>query len=207
MKFRNISDDLQIQLSETANINTKNIIKPGLDYIPATGKVLDKDDLLYGVDSVLDGWLTAGRFSNEFESKLTDYFNASSSLLVNSGSSANLIAFYTLTSPKLGNRQIKPGDEIITVAAGFPTTVNPLIQYGCIPVFLDEDLPTYNIDCTKLEEAITIKTKAIMIAHTLGNPFNLEVVTEIAKKYNQNDFHLIQATLLAKKIDSLFYLY
>ena len=128
---------------------------------------------------------------------------AKTSLLVNSGSSANLVAFYALTSPKLGERQIKPGDEVITVGAGFPTTVNPLIQYGCRPVVLDVDIPTYNIDTTLLEEAVTSRTKAIMIAHTLGNPFNLAEVTRVAEKYNlwliEDDCDSLGATYNGKK--------
>jgi CDP-6-deoxy-D-xylo-4-hexulose-3-dehydrase len=184
MKYKNIDDALLTCLHQVANKNVKRIIRPGQDYIPVSGKILDEEDIIYGVDAMLDGWLTAGRFARDFEQQFAQYFGSNYSLLVNSGSSANLVAFYTLTSPKLGDRQLKPGDEVITVAAGFPTTVNPLIQYGCIPVYLDEHIPTYNIDVTKLEEAISEKTKAIMIAHTLGNPFNLAEVTRIAQKYN-----------------------
>jgi CDP-6-deoxy-D-xylo-4-hexulose-3-dehydrase len=132
---------------------------------------------------MMDAWFTAGRFSLKLERELSRYMGSRFSLLVNSGSSANLLAFYALTSPKLGERAIKPGDEIITVAAGFPTTINPILQFGCIPIFLDIDIPTYNILADQIESAITPKTKAIMLAHTLGNPFNLSVVIEIAKKY------------------------
>lgn len=181
---------------------TKNII-PGENYIPVTGKVLDEDDILLGVDSMLDAWLTAGRYSEEFERKLSRYMGSRFSFLVNSGSSANLLAFYALTSPKLGERAIKPGDEIITVAAGFPTTINPMLQFGCIPVFLDIDIPTYNIKAEQIESSITPKTKAIMIAHTLGNPFNLDVVMSIAKKYNlwviEDDCDSLGATYNEKK--------
>ncbi|TWI93810.1 CDP-6-deoxy-D-xylo-4-hexulose-3-dehydrase [Mucilaginibacter frigoritolerans] len=184
MNYKNIDAILEKQLFEIAKKNTTQNIIAGVNYIPVSGKVITEDDLLLGVDAVLDGWLTAGRFSKQFEADLAAYFGSFHAIAVNSGSSANLVAFYTLTSPKLGDRQIKPGDEIITVAAGFPTTVNPLIQYGCIPVILDEHIPTYNIDTEKLEEAVSPKTKAIMIAHTLGNPFNLAEVTRIAKKYN-----------------------
>lgn len=184
MNYKHIDPILEKQLFEIAKKNTTQNIIAGENYIPVSGKVITPDDLLLGVDSVLDGWLTAGRFSRQFEKDLAAYFGSFHALAVNSGSSANLVAFYALTSPKLGERQIKPGDEIITVAAGFPTTVNPLIQYGCLPVFLDEHIPTYNIDTEKLEEAVTPKTKAIMIAHTLGNPFNLAEVSRIAKKYN-----------------------
>ncbi len=173
-------DDLVTQIKE----RVKNEIVPGVNYIPVTGKLLDEKDILFGVDAVLDGWLTTGRFSNEFEKQFASFFGSRFSVLVNSGSSANLLAFYSLTSPKLGDRAIKLGDEIITVAAGFPTTVNPIIQFGCIPVFIDVDIPTYNIIADRIETAITPKTKAIMLAHTLGNPFNLSVVMSIAKKYN-----------------------
>ena len=184
MSYKHIDPILEKQLFEIAKKNTTQNIVAGENYIPVSGKVITADDLLLGVDSVLDGWLTAGRFSRQFEKDLAAYFGSFHALAVNSGSSANLVAFYALTSPKLGERQIKPGDEIITVAAGFPTTVNPLIQYGCLPVFLDEHIPTYNIDTERLEEAVTPKTKAIMIAHTLGNPFNLAEVSRVAKKYN-----------------------
>lgn len=184
MEFKNFDGELANSLREIAHRRVQQEIIAGEDYIPVTGKVLDADDLLIGVDATLDGWLTTGRFGPKFERAFAKYFGSITSLLVNSGSSANLTAFYTLTSPKLGNRQIKPGDEVITVAAGFPTTVNPMIQYGCVPVFIDVELGTYNIIVDRIEEAISSKTKAIMIAHALGNPFNLEKVMEIARKYN-----------------------
>ncbi|MFN9321887.1 MAG: lipopolysaccharide biosynthesis protein RfbH [Chitinophagales bacterium] len=184
MEFKNFSGDLAESLREIASKRVKQEIVAGEDYIPVTGKVLDADDLLIGVDATLDGWLTTGRFGPKFERAFAKYFGSLTSLLVKSGSSANLTAFYTLTSPKLGDGQIKPGDEVITVAAGFPTTVNPMIQYGCVPVFIDVELGTYNIIVDRIEEAISSKTKAIMIAHALGNPFNLEKVMEIARKYN-----------------------
>jgi len=183
-KFKNFSGDLELTLSRIAREKVSKVIRPGEDYIPVTGKVLDADDILFGVDAMLDGWLTTGRFGKKFEFQFAKYFGSKFSLLVNSGSSANLVAFYTLTSPKLGERQIKPGDEVITVAAGFPTTVNPMIQYGAIPVFIDVDIPTYNVKAELIEQAISPKTKAIMMAHTLGNPFNLDVVMEVARKYN-----------------------
>jgi CDP-6-deoxy-D-xylo-4-hexulose-3-dehydrase len=183
--YKNIaSDDLRNQLSEVISKNIHQQIIPGENYIPVTGKVLDVDDILHGVDATLDAWLTTGRYAKVFERDFAAYFGSKAAVLVNSGSSANLVAFYALTSPSLGDRAVKSGDEVITVAAGFPTTVNPIVQFGCIPVFLDVDIPTYNIDVTKLEEAIGPKTKAIMIAHALGNPFNIEAVTAIAKKYN-----------------------
>jgi CDP-6-deoxy-D-xylo-4-hexulose-3-dehydrase len=151
----------------------------------------------------MDAWLTAGRFSVLFERDFARYLGSRFSFLVNSGSSANLLAFYTLTSPKLGGRAIKPGDEVITVAAGFPTTVNPMIQFGCIPVFVDVEIPTYNIKVEDIEKAISPKTKAIMIAHALGNPFNLNVVAAIAKKYNlwliEDDCDSLGATYNGKK--------
>jgi CDP-6-deoxy-D-xylo-4-hexulose-3-dehydrase len=183
-KYKNIDEALEAQLKQAIVPNITKIIVPGQDYIPVTGKVLDVDDLMYGVDATIDGWLTTGRFGPKFEQKLAKWFGCKSSLVVNSGSSANLVAFYALTSPKLGDRAIKPGDEIITVAAGFPTTVNPMIQFGCVPVFIDIDIPTYNIKAELIEQAVTPKTKAIMMAHTLGNPFNLEEVMRVAKKYN-----------------------
>ena len=203
MILKNIDSHLSHELSKIIESKVNKIITPGKDYIPVTGKVLDKNDLLFGVDAVLDGWLTTGRYAAEFERTLANYFGSRFSLLVNSGSSANLVAFYTLTSPKLGDRAIRPGDEVITVAAGFPTTVNPMIQFGCIPVFIDIDIPTYNINIELLEDAITPKTKAIMLAHTLGNPFNLDAVMGIAKKYNlwviEDDCDSLGATYRNKK--------
>jgi CDP-6-deoxy-D-xylo-4-hexulose-3-dehydrase len=157
---------------------------PGLDLIPPSGKLLDGEELKLMVEASLDGWLTAGRFNDAFEQGLANFLGVKYLLTVNSGSSANLIAFNTLTSPKLGKRAIKPGDEVISVAAGFPTTVNPIIQHGAVPVFVDIEIPTYNIDANLVEAAITDKTKAIMLAHTLGNPFNLNVITALCKKYS-----------------------
>jgi len=184
---------------------TRTIV-PGKDYIPVTGKIIDEQDVLLGIEATMDAWLTAGRFSVQLERELARYFGSRFSFLVNSGSSANLLAFYTLTSPKLGERAIKPGDEIITVAAGFPTTVNPMIQFGCVPVFVDVDIPTYNIKAEDIEKAISPKTKAIMIAHALGNPFNLEAVMEVAKKYNlwvvEDDCDSLGATYNGKKTGS-----
>jgi CDP-6-deoxy-D-xylo-4-hexulose-3-dehydrase len=178
-------------------------IIPGEHYIPVTGKIIDEQDIMTGVESVLDAWLTAGRFASQFERELARFFGSRFSLLVNSGSSANLLAFYTLTSTKLGDRALQPGDEVISVAAGFPTTVNPIIQFGCVPVFLDIDIPTYNIKAEEIELAITPKTKAIFIAHTLGNPFNLDVVMDVAKKHNlwviEDDCDSLGATYRGKK--------
>lgn len=186
--------------------NLKRTIVPGKDYIPVSGKVLDENDIMMGLEAVLDGWLTAGRFSLQFEREIARYFGSRFSLLVNSGSSANLLAFYTLTSPKLGDRALMPGDEVITVAASFPTTVNPVFQFGCVPVFLDIDIPTYNIKAEDIEAAVSPKTKAIFVAHTLGNPFNLEVVMSVAKKYNlwviEDDCDSLGATFKGKKTGS-----
>lgn len=156
---------------------------PGQTPVPVSGKVIGEKELQLMVEASLDGWLTTGRFNAEFERRLAEYLGVKYLITVNSGSSANLVAFSTLTSPKLGDRAIKRGDEVIGVAAGFPTTVNPIIQFGAVPVFVDVDLATHNIDAAKIEAAITPKTKAVMLAHSLGNPFNLEVVTSLCKKY------------------------
>lgn len=157
---------------------------PGKTVVPPSGKLIGAEELQMMVEASLDGWLTTGRFNDAFEERLAKFLGVKYLITVNSGSSANLVAFSALTSPKLGDRAIKPGDEVIGVAAGFPTTVNPIIQFGAIPVFVDVELGTYNIDVTKLEAAISPKTKAIMLAHTLGNPYNLEVITAICKKHN-----------------------
>lgn len=157
---------------------------PGETIIPPSGKVLGSAELENMVDASLDGWLTTGRFNELFEKKLADFLGVDFALSVNSGSSANLVAFSALTSPKLGDKAIKKGDEVIGVAAGFPTTVNPIIQFGAIPVFVDVDMTTHNIDVELIESAITPKTKAILLAHTLGNPFNVGKVKEICEKYN-----------------------
>jgi CDP-6-deoxy-D-xylo-4-hexulose-3-dehydrase len=156
---------------------------PGNVHIPASGKVVGKPEVSNMIDASLDAWLTTGRFNAEFESRLAQFVGVPHAMTVNSGSSANLVAFATLTSPKLGERAIKPGDEVITVAASFPTTVNPILQHGAIPVFVDVDIPTYNIDVAKLDAALSEKTRAIMVAHTLGNPFNLKAVTEFARRH------------------------
>ena len=156
---------------------------PGNSAIPPSGKLIGAPELKNMVEASLDGWLTTGRFNDAFETRLAQYLGVEYLITVNSGSSANLVAFNTLTSPKLGERAIKPGDEVIGVAAGFPTTVNPILQYGAIPVFVDVELGTYNIDVGQLEAAISPKTKAIMLAHTLGNPYNLSEVIRFAKKY------------------------
>ncbi len=158
--------------------------EPGVTVIPPSGKLIGFDEISNMVDASLDGWLTSGRFNAEFEKNLAKFIGINNLITVNSGSSANLVAFSTLTSPKLGVRAIQKGDEVITVAAGFPTTVNPIIQYGAVPVFVDVDSETHNIDTNLIEAAVTQKTKAIMLAHSLGNPFNLDVITSICNKYN-----------------------
>ncbi len=157
---------------------------PGKSPIPSSGKSIGNLEIKNLVSSSLDGWLTTGRFNKEFQDKLSNFLKVKSLITVNSGSSANLIAFSSLTSPLHKERAIKPGDEVISVAAGFPTTVNPIFQNNAVPVFVDVKLPTYNINENLIEEAISKKTKAIMLAHTLGNPFNLSKITDLCKKYN-----------------------
>ena len=163
--------------------NQKKEFKEG-DRIPYASRVYDKEEMVNLVDSSLEFWLTSGRYTDEFEKKLADYLQVRFCSLVNSGSSANLVAFMALTSPLLGERRIKRGDEIITVACGFPTTIAPAIQYGVVPVFVDVKIPQYNIDVTMLEAALSEKTKAVMIAHTLGNPFDLQTVKAFCDKHN-----------------------
>jgi CDP-6-deoxy-D-xylo-4-hexulose-3-dehydrase len=155
----------------------KKVFVPG-DRIPYAGRVFDEKEIASLVDSALDFWLTTGRYSEKFEKDFAQFLGVKYCSLTNSGSSANLLAFMALTSPKLGDKRIRRGDEVITVAAGFPTTVAPIIQYGSVPVFVDVTLPTYNIDCSQLEQALSTKTKAVMVAHTLGNPFDLSAVKD-----------------------------
>ena len=162
---------------------------PGETYIPPSGKVLDADDCAHLIDASLDMWLTAGRFAAQFEPTLAKKFGKKLSKLTVSGSAANLLAFSTLTSWKLGNERIKPGDEVITVAAGFPTTVAPIVQNGCVPVFVDVDVATHNVDVSAVRKAVTEKTKAIMIAHSLGNPFDVLAIQKICK---ENNLYLIE---------------
>jgi len=157
---------------------------PGETPVPVSGKVFDEDEIMHLVDASLDFWLTTGRYAARFERELAKFVGVRHSFLVNSGSSANLVALSALTSHKMGKRQLQPGDEVITVAAGFPTTVNPIIQNRLTPVFIDIELKTYNIDISMLEEAISPKTRAIMIAHTLGNPFDVDAVTNFTDKNN-----------------------
>jgi CDP-6-deoxy-D-xylo-4-hexulose-3-dehydrase len=169
-----------------AEVHQPTICAPfieGKTRINYAGRVFDEKELINLVDSALDFWLTYGKYSKEFEKKLAEYLGVRWAFLVNSGSSANLLAFYTLTSPLLKERQIKRGDEVITVAAGFPTTVSPIVQFGAVPVFVDMELETFNIDTTQLDKAKSFRTKAIMVAHTLGNPVNLKVIKEFCEKH------------------------
>lgn len=179
--------DKQKILDEVAEYFDKYLVKkkdfkPG-DRINYASRVFDHEEGVNLVDSALEFWLTAGRYTDEFEKSLAKYLGVRYCSFVNSGSSANLLAFMTLTSPLLKERQIKPGDEVITVACGFPTTVTPMIQYGAVPVFIDVTIPQYNMDVTKLESALSDKTKAVMAAHTLGNPFNIKTVKEFCDKH------------------------
>ena len=157
---------------------------PGESSVPVAGRVFDADEVERLVDSSLDFWLTTGRFAQTFERRFAKVFGRRHAILVNSGSSANLVACSALTSEKLGKRRLKPGDEVITVATGFPTTVNPIIQSGAVPVFLDVDVPTYNIDVTHLEDALSGRTRAVMMAHTLGNPFDLATITGFCEEHD-----------------------
>ena len=158
--------------------------EPGVSPVPVSGKVFDAEDVQHLVDASLDFWLTTGRFARDFERDFAQWWGLKFCMLVNSGSSANLAALSALTSPQLGDRQLKPGDEVITCAAGFPTTVAPILQNQLVPVFLDVHIPTYNLDVTHLAAAIGPRTKAIMVAHTLGNPFDLDAVMHVAKAHN-----------------------
>ena len=160
----------------------KEAFRPG-DRISYASRVFDEKEMQSLIDAVLDFWLTTGRFSEKLEKKFAEWIGVKYAHLVNSGSSANLIAFSVLTAPELGERQIHRGDEVITVACGFPTTVTPILQYGAVPVFVDVTVPQYNIDVTQLEAALSPKTKAVMIAHTLGNPFDLKAVKAFCKKH------------------------
>jgi CDP-6-deoxy-D-xylo-4-hexulose-3-dehydrase len=175
-------------VSNTAEwFNSKNIAEefvPGKTSIPVSGKVIDGEDIANIVDSALDGWLTSGRFTEEFQRELARFIGVRNALFVNSGSSANLVALSALTSPKLGAKALKPGDEVLTVAMGFPTTVNPIIQNGLRPVLVDVELQTYDAISDRLKEAVGPRTRAIMMAHTLGNPFNLDLVKQLCADHN-----------------------
>lgn len=157
--------------------------QPGTTPVPPAGKLIDGAELRNMVDASLDGWLTTGRFNDAFEKRLAAYLGVEHLITVNSGSSANLLAFSALTSPRLGDRAIRKGDEVIAVAAGFPTTVNPILQFGAVPVFVDVDIPSYNINAELIEAAITPRTRAIMLAHTLGNPYNLDIICALCRKH------------------------
>ncbi len=174
---------LQLVKEYCDEFHKKPVYKEG-DRIPYASRVYDSEEMVNLIDSALEFWLTSGRYTDEFEKKFAEYLGVRFCSLVNSGSSANLLAFMTLTSPLLKDRQIRRGDEVITVAAGFPTTITPIIQYGAIPVFLDVTIPQYNIDVSQLENALSSKTKAVMIAHTLGNPFDLGAVKAFCDKHN-----------------------
>ena len=176
--------ELDILIKEILDKKKKYEFIPGKTVIPPSGKLIGFEETKNIILSAFDGWLTTGRFNKEFQEKLANFLKVKNLVTVNSGSSANLLAFSSLTSHLHKERAITPGDEIISVAAGFPTTVNPIFQFGAVPVFVDIKLPTYNINEDLIEEAITKKTKGIMLAHTLGNPFNLNKITEICKKYN-----------------------
>ena len=193
MESNNINDIrnqiLELTKKYSSLFLSEKSFMPGLDPVPVSGKVLEADDFVNLIDSSLDGWFTSGRYTKEFERSLADFVGVRSALFVNSGSSANLCALSGLTSKKLGDRALKKGDEVLTVAMGFPTTVNPIIQNGLKPVVVDVDLVTLDVNVEKLEEAVSSKTKAIMIAHTLGNPFDLDAVQRICK---ENDLWLVE---------------
>jgi len=184
-KLQEIRNKIAVLVEEFSVIQyeSKTFI-PGSTIVPPSGKVIDAAELKNMVEASLDGWLTTGRFNAAFEKRLAEYLGVKFLISTNSGSSANLLAFSALTSTRLGDRAIKPGDEVIGVAAGFPTTVNPILQFGAVPVFVDIELSSHNIDETKIEAAISPKTKAIMLAHSLGNPFNLKVVKEICARHS-----------------------
>ena len=164
--------------------NPPQAFVPGVSVIPVSGKVFDEDDVTSLVDSSLDFWLTTGRFAESFQSEFSKFLGVRHAMLCNSGSSANLLAVTALTSPLLGKRRLQPNDEVITVAAGFPTTVNPIIQNGCIPVFVDIDAATHNVDVTRLEAAVSDKSRAVILAHTLGNPFNVAAVVDFCRRHH-----------------------
>jgi CDP-4-dehydro-6-deoxyglucose reductase, E1 len=168
---------------------SKQIFQPGKSKVNYAGRVFDQEELVNAVEASLDFWLTEGRFSEEFAEKISEFLGVEHVLLTNSGSSANLLAFAALTSEKLGEKRLRASDEVISVAAGFPSTVTPIIQFGLVPVFVDVDISTYNINIEMMRKAISSKTRCIFIAHTLGNPFNIDAVMEIAK---ENDLWVIE---------------
>ncbi|MDF1660503.1 MAG: lipopolysaccharide biosynthesis protein RfbH [Planctomycetota bacterium] len=174
---------------ELQNSRKKDAFKAGESSVPYAGRVYDHEDVNHLIDASLDFWLTAGRYARQFESEFSEFVGAKHTLLTNSGSSANLLALSALTSPKLGDRRLRPGDEVLTVASGFPTTVNPILQNNLVPVFVDVDLKTYNVNVNQMRAAIGPKTRAIMLAHTLGNPFNIEAVMELV---NEHELWLVE---------------
>lgn len=179
-----LRQQIQSLVEEYASITlAPRPFQPGTTPVPPAGKLIDGAELRNMVDASLDGWLTTGRFNEAFEKRLAAYLGVEHLITVNSGSSANLLAFSALTSPRLGDRAIRKGDEVIAVAAGFPTTVNPILQFGAVPVFVDVDIPTYNINAELIEAAITPRTRAIMLAHTLGNPYNLDIICALCRKH------------------------
>lgn len=184
MNEEGIRKEIFQKVKELYSLRKKKAFIAGKSYIPYAERVYDEKEMICLVDSALDFWLTAGRFAKQFETEFAEFLGVNHCLLTNSGSSANLLAVSALTSYKLGEKRLKPSDEVITVAAAFPTTVNPIIQNNLIPVFVDVNLGTYNIQADKIEDAISDKTKAIFLAHTLGNPFDLKTVMEVAQKYN-----------------------
>jgi len=173
-----------VEAYAAAEYEEKQPFVPGKSIVPPSGKLIGEAEMKNMVEASLDGWLTAGRFNEAFEKELAQYLGVRFAITVNSGSSADLVAFAALTSPRLGDRAIKPGDEVIGVAAGFPTTINPILQMGAVPVFVDIDIPSYNVNVKALEEAIGPRTKAIMLAHTLGNPYNLSEITQLCRKHD-----------------------
>lgn len=183
------SDELKDQILELVHqyhiaAFPQKVFEPGKTPVPCAGRVFDNDELVYLVDASLEFWLTTGRYADQFEREFANFSGINHAILVNSGSSANLLALSCLTSSKLGDRRLRPGDEVITVATGFPTTVNPIIQNGLIPVFMDVTIPTYNVDVAQLEDAYSERTRAVIMAHTLGNPFDLQAVSDFVKRHD-----------------------
>ena len=183
MDIEFLKNEIVDMTKEYVKSSSENVKKSGMR-ISYAGRVYDEEEVCNLVDAALEFWLTSGRYTKQFEAELADFLGVRFCSFVNSGSSANLMAFMTLTSPLLKERRVLPGDEMITVAAGFPTTVTPAIQYGVVPVFVDVTIPQYNLDVSKLEEALSDKTKVVMIAHTLGNPFDIKAVKNFCDKHN-----------------------
>ena len=184
MKEEQLRKEIFDKVKQLYDLNKRDIFIPGTSHIPYAGRVYDEKELISLVDASLDFWLTTGRYAAQFEKDLAAFLGVNYCLLTNSGSSANLLAVSALTSPKLGEKRLKAGDEVITMACGFPTTLNPLLQNNLVPVFLDVELGTYNIQADRIEGAISDRTKAIMIPHTLGNPADLDTIMKLVKKYD-----------------------